>query len=110
MDRETFLRLVELLVAQSETTGQTLAMCYFAPLATRADTFDRPLVVTRNLADLPSLYDWEDVHGSPSNIWPQDRSWFVYTDWDLCGTRVSGTAQLIASVVADPQLETISYP
>ena len=49
---------------------------------------------------------------APSRLgrWPDNRSWFVYTDWDLSGTRVSGTAELIDSVVADLELETIDYP
>ena len=62
------------------------------------------------LAELSELYDWPEVDGSPSNIWPDDRSWFVYTDWDLSGTRVSGSEELVASIVADQRLESISYP
>jgi hypothetical protein len=65
-----------------------------------------PIVVTRRLSELPDFYDWEAAVGSPSNIWPEDRSWFVYTDSDLHGTRVSGPAELIASLAADNALET----
>jgi hypothetical protein len=108
LDRESFMRLVTLL--ESTSTPDTQITCFYGPLSTRAQDFDTPLVITRRLADLPSLYDWEEVHGSPSNIWPQDRSWFIYTDWDLWGTRVSGTAEFVGSVAADRQLETISYP
>ncbi len=47
--------------------------------------------------------------GTPSNIWPIDRSWFVYTDWDLWGTRVSGPQSLIDSLVSDQDLETLQW-
>ena len=30
------------------------------------------------------------VESTPSNWRPLDRSWFVYTDWDLWGTKFSG--------------------
>jgi hypothetical protein len=110
MDRESFLRLVHLLSTQPGNTGQTPVMCFFAPLATGEDTFDKPLVVTHSLDGLAKLYDWDAVHGPPGNVWPLDRSWFVYTDWDLSGTRVGGSPDLVASVVADSQLETVSYP
>lgn len=47
--------------------------------------------------------------GTPSNIWPMDRSWFVYTDWDLWGTKVSGSQSLIDDLISDPDLETIAW-
>ena len=39
------------------------------------------------------------------NIWPAAREWFVYTDWDGWGTKVSGPAELIERLAADPELE-----
>jgi hypothetical protein len=62
------------------------------------------------LAELPDVYDWPEADGSPSNIWPDDKSWFVYSGYDLSGTRVSGSAEFVASVVADSELETVRYP
>ncbi|MCP3877319.1 MAG: hypothetical protein GY701_02830 [Sulfitobacter sp.] len=47
--------------------------------------------------------------GTPSNIWPLDRSWFVYTDWDLWGTKVSGSQALIDQLITDPDLETLVW-
>ncbi|CAM4054638.1 hypothetical protein TSST111916_19965 [Tsukamurella strandjordii] len=46
---------------------------------------------------------------SPSNFWPIDRSWFVYTDYDLWGTEVSGSPELIAAVEAHQDLETVHW-
>ncbi len=48
--------------------------------------------------------------GTPSNVWPRDRSWFVYTDWDLWGTKVSGPRSLIRALVEDETLETLRWP
>jgi hypothetical protein len=47
---------------------------------------------------------------TPTNVWPADRSWFVWTDWDLDGTRVSGSAGLVDAVRRHPALETTSWP
>ena len=66
---------------------------------------DGPVVVKvrpEHLVDLPFA-------SSPSNIWPADRSWIVYTDYDLSGTFVSGPAELIARLEASPDLEVIRW-
>lgn len=47
--------------------------------------------------------------GTPSNVWPVDRSWLVYTDWDLWATKVSGSQQLIDELSHDETLETIHW-
>ena len=59
------------------------------------------------IGGLSALLESDDVAGTPSNIWPTDRSWLVYTDYDLCGTKVSGSAYLIERLAGDLQLETI---
>ena len=62
------------------------------------------------IGDLASLLESDDLDGTPSNIWPADRSWLVYTDFDLWGTKVSGSAHLVERLVADPELETMRLP
>ena len=57
---------------------------------------------------LPDLCEIE--FGTPSNFWPMDRSWFVYTDWDLWATKVNGPPTLIAALEADAELDTINWP
>lgn len=52
----------------------------------------------------------DDGLGTPSNFWAIDRSWFVFTDWDLWATKVNGPPDLIAALEADPELETLSWP
>jgi hypothetical protein len=103
LDREQFERLVSLLAGRSSDGGRTRCVAFYGML--HSDDLTRR-VVTSRLDDLVDLYDDEDVLGSPSNIWPEDRSWLVYTDWDLWGTKVSGDAALIADLEDDPALET----
>ena len=109
-DCESFARLIDLLAYHSIGALDAAVSCYFAPLATVDSDFDTPLVVRRRLRELADLYEWERVDGSPSNIWPDDKSWFVYTDWDLTATKVSGSRELVAAIERDDALETISYP
>lgn len=42
---------------------------------------------------------------SPTNLWPADHTWFVWTDYDLQATKVSGDVSLIEAVADSPQLE-----
>lgn len=64
--------------------------------------FTGPLTELSDLID-----DVGEVRRTPSNIWPPDRSWFVYTDYDLSVTKVSGTQELVDAIHADPTLETL---
>ena len=49
------------------------------------------------------------MRSTPSNLWPTDKSWFVYTDWDLMATKVSGPAELVAAIEADDELESLRW-
>lgn len=42
---------------------------------------------------------------APNLIWPQDRTWFVATEYDFDSTLVGGSSQLIAAILASPELE-----
>jgi len=42
---------------------------------------------------------------SPNLLWPADRSWFVGTEIDFDSTLVAGSHELIASILAAPQVE-----
>jgi hypothetical protein len=110
LDRESFLRLAEVLIRQPGVSPDSRIWCYYSPLVVVDSHLETPAVLEATLAELPAVYDWPEVHGSPSNIWPDDRSWFVFSDYDLSGTRVSGTTELVASVVADEFLETTNWP
>lgn len=68
---------------------------------------DGEFILVGPLAELPAFVAESTNPYTPSNIWPEDRSWLVYTDCDLSATLVSGSAELIAAIVADPTLESI---
>jgi hypothetical protein len=109
LDRLSYERLVELLALESGDMNLE-CYCYYSPLACGSKyDLDRSLVVKCALSELRGLYDFEDVDDSPSEIWPADRSWFVWTDHDLNGTRVRGSRSLIDSIIADPVMETTSW-
>ena len=61
------------------------------------------------LSDAADLVKGRGLSCTPSNLWPDDRSWLVYTDADLMATKVSGSAALIAELVNDVHLETLRW-
>jgi hypothetical protein len=80
LDREQFGQLCAHLV---DVYGRDLPVsAYYAMLAT-TDWKRGHALFKGTLGELPTLYDDPAVIGSPSNIWPDDRAWFVYTDHDL---------------------------
>lgn len=103
MDRDQFLRLIQHLAEASEHGGATECRCYYSPLT--SEDMQTRVVYAGELHELVDLYESDDVTGSPTNFWPTDRSWLVYTDWDLCGTRVSGDERLINAIATDRTLE-----
>jgi hypothetical protein len=105
LDREQFIRLVEHLADASRDGFGTACHAYYALCATASGIEEA--VYRCKLGDLPALYEDEAVSGSPSNFWPDGSSWFVYTDWDLWGTKVSGSEGLITSLRNDPEVETV---
>lgn len=107
LDRETWLRLIDVLTTYSPAGPDTRCLAYFNPL-TEGD-FDNVRVHVRagRLADAAALYDDSEVDFSPSNLWPEDRSWLLCTDYDLWGTKVVGSPTLIEAVLNDEELETL---
>jgi hypothetical protein len=109
LDRESYLLLVQHLIAVSPRAGANECFVLYAPLST-GDMEGPPVLYYGQLAELSDHYDHNDCIAGPTNIWPRDRSWFTYTDSDLMATRVSGSLRLIQSIVSDSELETASYP
>jgi hypothetical protein len=105
LDRESFHALVEVLLAFSGPETEVFA--HWSPWIAR--DFDVFEVYRGLLRDAESL-ELLDYQGSPSNIWPADRSWLVYTDWDLWGTKVSGPPKLLSMIEASDFLETVRLP
>jgi hypothetical protein len=101
LDRGQFVRLTHHLATES---GDTRCFAHYSPLA--SGEYDEAVLYVGPLAEIVDLYDETSLTGSPTNFWPEDRSWFVYTNWDLWGTKVSGNRQLIDELERDPELET----
>lgn len=110
LDEESFAALVEVLSHVASDGARTECVAYFCPLAAK-DDFDHPHVWRGPLHAVPDLLeDNGGPYGStPTNLWPADRSWFLWTDWDLEGTKVSGAHEVVAAVRADAVLETIDW-
>jgi hypothetical protein len=108
LDREQFIDLVDHLAAVTPKGDRAPCFAFYAMVMT--GDYDHDTLYTAELRELIELYDDEDLPGSPSNIWPDDRSWLVYTDADLWATKVSGSAELIARLRADPELEVVTLP
>jgi hypothetical protein len=98
-------RLVDHLV--EATSGREDARCVVLYSAIYANTPDELVLFRAELKELVHLPDATGIPG-PCNLWPDDRSWFVYTDNDLWGTKVSGSAELVAALRGDSELETSS--
>jgi hypothetical protein len=70
------------------------------------------LLIEGSVADIAGVADLvgHDPDGpshpqSPNMWWPRDHSWFVASEIDFAWTYVCGSAELIAAVLASPQLE-----
>lgn len=105
LDREQFVTLVDHLGGESERGFETPCSALFAGILDVLNTGSpgARTVYTCELRELIPLYD---LHAfAPANIWPHDRAWFTYTDYDLWMTKVSGTADLVQRLIDEPELE-----
>ena len=104
LDQPTACRLIAHLANAGRST-ECIAAYTFLAAGWKEDTnpcFAGPVDRLRDLC--------ERGLGTPSNFWPIERSWFVYSNWDLWVTKVSGPTTLIAALEADAELETITWP
>jgi hypothetical protein len=69
-----------------------------------AADFDTLHVWRGPLSAVPELLEERGgpYSSSPTNLWPADRSWFIWTDYDLAGTKVSGSKPLVRRSRATP--------
>ncbi len=108
LDEKSLADLVAVLGAAERTDESPTCWVHNAHLMT--GDFDKESVGREILARVPHrLYGDSDQKFSPTNFWPHDRSWFVYTDWDLSATKVSGPNELISMLESHPTLETIRW-
>jgi hypothetical protein len=114
LDEVSLNALIAVLAGHSVDREDTTCFAYYAPITLRTwRQFDGRLT---SLPDVGRLFEGrlasvldlvagdEALSCTPSNIWPRDRSWFVWTG-ELLGTKVSGSRELITAIDADPDLE-----
>jgi hypothetical protein len=69
-----------------------------------------PLAVAFDLATmLTAMLSKNNTQFTPEFWWPQDRSWVVWTDWDLEGTKVFGSNSLIQHLRQHPKIEPLDW-
>lgn len=101
-------RLIELLADHSADGFETTCFCFY-DILTSPDLMER-LVLTGPLhAVFDAARHSETGNPTPANIWPADRSWLLWTNYDLWGTRLIGSPEIVAGVEADPELETVDF-
>lgn len=109
LDEESLDALLETVSRLSVDGPGTDCVAFYASLP--AGDFDDQHVWRGPLSAVPELI--EERGGpypfSPTNLWPTDRSWFIWTDWDLFGTKVSGSEQLVEAVKSHSALETVDW-
>lgn len=109
LDEASLAALVDQRGVLSSEGRSTRCVAYYCPLA-NCGNFDETWMCEVELRDLRTLVDpSQGQSGTPSNWWAPDKSWMVYTDWDLWATKVSGTSALIASIEADQRLECVRW-
>ncbi|MGW1534663.1 hypothetical protein [Streptomyces aureus] len=111
LDRTDWNRLIDILTEHSPQGPETRCMAYYSPLLHGAVDFDNLHVRAGTLADAKALYDHPEEDGwTPSNLWAQDRSWVLCTDFDLWATKVAGPAPLVEALLNDAEIEALRLP
>jgi hypothetical protein len=109
LDDVSLVALLRVLAEHSVQGGDSPCFAFYASLA--SGDFDHPTLLSGPLEAIRELVDGESPYRStPSNFWPHDRAWFVWTDWDLWATKISGSLALVDAIRAEPDLETIDWP
>lgn len=109
MGEEDFAELIRVL---SEHSPWPLCSMYFADVFNTSIDPLKEAVYEARLRDLPMIIAdkaSERQAFTPANIWPLDRSWLVYTDYDLWATKVSGSTELINALRENTLLETLDW-
>ena len=78
LDHESLNNLGDFLVTQSPDGEATNCIGYLTPIASR--DFDRPHMSAFRLGHVRAVAATGPMEMAPSNWWPVDKSWFVYTD------------------------------
>lgn len=107
LDEDTRTALVRVL--DDVTKAQPVFFSY--ELAVAAAGSDEPLVVCAPLAEVDAartavMAIHPQIVG-PEHWWPEDRSWVVGSDYDLCSTYLACSQETAERVIADDRLEAV---
>ncbi|WP_146116749.1 hypothetical protein [Microbacterium sp. MYb64] len=108
LDESSFRALVATLAEQSGGFGAEITALYADGASGDWAGEQSPHVWRGPFAAIDELI--ERFGCTPSNFWPADRSWFVYTDYDLWATKVSGSRSLIHALKSNVDLDSIDWP
>lgn len=105
-DGESQAALLEIL---NDVSGPEAA-CFAFYGQVSAHDYGTPIVLEGPLSAIPTVAQAQVFReATASNWWPANRSWFVWTDYDLTATKVSGSRSLIERIRANPSLETVEW-
>ncbi|WCN39389.1 hypothetical protein [Aneurinibacillus uraniidurans] len=107
IDVDTCKRIIELLLPFTKNQ-----QCYFYYYFLKTNDWTEDIntdgkLFKGNLEDVLRFYQYENVNGSPTYWWAEDKSWCVCTDYDLTFTLIGGTKAMIDSFLVDNFLECI---
>ena len=109
LDLTCLTALIGILSAPSRDGRDSPCVASYSPLANASRRYE-PCAYEVPLGDIVKLVAPQGDHdGTPSNFWPVDESWMVFTDHDLWGTKVSGPRGLIDALRASRDLECIDW-
>lgn len=69
---------------------------------------DLPHLYSGDFGDLTAFLTKPHFGGTPEYWWPGDRSWCVFTDWDLAFTLIGGSRAIVEACVTHPKLECMA--
>ncbi len=109
LDDVSLTALLRVLAEHSAQGADSPCFAFYASLA--SGDFDHQTLLSGPLQAIRELIEGENPYRStPSNFWPHNRAWFVWTDWDLWATKISVSHTLINALRGEPDLETIDWP
>ena len=94
LDEEHLNSLVETII---EIYGNQEIELFYTFLST--NDWEKELMFSGKITDLPSLIKKENLRFTPSLIYPKDRNWAVNSDYDLAFTTIGGEKKFISELV-----------
>lgn len=104
LDEVTWSALLEVLEESTEED------CFAFYSSLPSQKFEAVEVWRGRVRSLRTVLESSGHEFTPSNIWAVDRSWFIYTDYDLLATKVSAPRRLIDRLLAHPDIESKTWP